>query len=616
MIIVENDNSREKTTLDTIIQKAGEEEIEVVIDERATGEKIIKVLKEEREYCLNSVYGGELAECWCSQCDLKGYGTVVVLFGIANGEYIEKIKEKNNDAVIILYEPSYSILYAAIECMGIENFDKKTENIFLCMGKDGLSKLYNTMETMVGYENMKSIRMMVSPNYELIMKKECEEFKEICNQRLVNIMVDKNTMELFREEFIQNITDNIPDYIYQYGLGDLKDSFEDIDLKNIPAIIVAAGPSLDKNIRELKNAKGKAFIIAVDTALKSLAKENIVPDIAVTVDPHKPVALFDNEKINNVPLVYSLGANAKIKQVHKGMRIYQNSMSSILDSFIFRYEKKVMRLSTGGSVANDAFSLAQSLGFKTIICIGLDLAYPDNKRHTDNAYGKDKNNHINTEKKSYPEVEDIYGNMVKTEENMNVYRQWFERAVISFPDIKVIDATEGGAKKSGMEILTLKEAIERECKNSENVDFSKLLAATKPYFTDEERQTIKEYLNNISSEMDRVRERIKKGLAAYEKLDEFNRKHKYTGKEFQKNMDMIADINNWLTLDKDIEYLQLYVAEDDYKVKENLYEEKENVYEDIKHMVINGKKLINAMLNATYQVEEDMKLTAWKINNI
>lgn len=614
MIIVENNNKQEKTTLDTIIERAGQEEIEVVIDERITGKKIIKVLKENREYCLNSIYGEELAEFWCNQCDLKGFGTVVVLLGIANGEYIEKIREKNKDAAIILYEPSYSILYAAIECIGAENFDKKTENIFLCSGKDGLGELYNTMDTVIGYENRKNVRMMISPNYELIMSKECESFKELFIQRLINIDANKNTINKFAGEFLQNIIDNISDYIYQYGLGDLKELFGNIDLEGIPAVIVAAGPSLDKNVRELKNIKGKAFIISVDTALKSLAKENIVPDIAITVDPHKPIGLFDHEKINQVPLVYALGANANIKQVHHGMRIYENSTNSLLDSLIYKFEKRVLRLSTGGSVANDAFSLARELGFKTIIFIGLDLAYPYNKMHTESAYGMDLNNHISEEDDHYIQVEDIYGNMVKTEENMNIYRQWFEREVGLYPDIKVIDATEGGAKKRGMEILTLKDALQRECKSDKGVDFSKLMGELTPYFTEEEKSEIINYLNNIDDEMEALRKKMREGIMAYDKLDEFNRKQKYTGKEFKNTIDKITDINNFISDNKEMEYLQLYVAEEDYKLREVVFDEKDNLYEDIKHMAENGKRLINSMIDATYQIEKDMTLAAEKIN--
>ncbi len=613
MIIVENSNGK-KTTLDTIIEKAAEEEIEVVIDERITGKKIIKVLKENREYYLNSIYGGELAEYWCNQCELKGFGTVVVLFGIANGEYIEKIKERNKDASIILYEPSYSILYGAIQCIGTENFDKKTENIFLCVGKDGLSDLYNTMDTVIGYENIKNVRMMISPNYELIMRRECEEFKELFNQRLLNIEVNKNTIKRFGQEFLQNTIDNISDYVHQYGLGDLKEAFEKIDLEGIPAVVVAAGPSLDKNIKELKNIKGKAFIISVDTALKSLAKEDIVPDIAVTVDPHKPIGLFDHEKINHVPLVYALGANADIKQVHHGMRIYENSTNSILDGFIYKLEKRVLRLSTGGSVANDAFSLARELGFKTVILIGLDLAYPYNKMHTEGAYGKDADNKIKESDTHYIQVEDIYGNMVRTEENMNIYRQWFEREADLYPDIRIIDATEGGAKKKGMEILTLRDALKRECKNDEGLDFQRVIGELAPYFNAEERSEIIDYLNNIDFHMEALRKKMREGIKAYDKLDELNRKQKYTGKEFTGAIEKITEINNLVSDNKEMEYLQLYVAEEDYQLREVVFEEKDNLYEDIRHMANNGKKLVNSIIDATYEIERDMKLAAEKTN--
>ena len=167
-----------------------------------------------------------------------------------------------------------------------------------------------------------------------------------------------------------------------------------------------------------------------------------------------------------------------------------------------------------------------------------------------------------------------------------------------------------------MEILTLKEAIQRECKSDKNMDFPSIIASLKPYFTHEEKHEMIEYINNLSDEMNSTRERMKEGIRAYDKLDEFNRKQKYRGKEFQKTMDKIADINCWLTDSIEMKYLLLYVAEDDYKIKGELYEEKENSYEDIKHMITSGKELINSMINATYQIEEDMKQAAEKINSI
>lgn len=54
-------------------------------------------------------------------------------------------------------------------------------------------------------------------------------------------------------------------------------------------IVVAAGPSLNKNINELKKAKGKSLIIAVDTALKPLLRAGIVPDMFLLLMHKNPL---------------------------------------------------------------------------------------------------------------------------------------------------------------------------------------------------------------------------------------------------------------------------------------------------------------------------------------
>jgi hypothetical protein len=51
-----------------------------------------------------------------------------------------------------------------------------------------------------------------------------------------------------------------------------------------PAILVAAGPSLDKNIDLLSEAKGKALIMSSDTTFPVLLKKGIIPDLVVTIE--------------------------------------------------------------------------------------------------------------------------------------------------------------------------------------------------------------------------------------------------------------------------------------------------------------------------------------------
>src|SRR5688500_9262099 len=53
----------------------------------------------------------------------------------------------------------------------------------------------------------------------------------------------------------------------------------------VPAIVVAAGPSLDANIDALREVGEHAIIIAVDTALRPLLAAGISPHVVVAVDP-------------------------------------------------------------------------------------------------------------------------------------------------------------------------------------------------------------------------------------------------------------------------------------------------------------------------------------------
>ena len=47
-------------------------------------------------------------------------------------------------------------------------------------------------------------------------------------------------------------------------------------------------------------------------------------------------------------------------------------------------------------------------------------------------------------KKEVYVIKDIYGNDVKTDYAMDIYRRWFENQIILHKDIEVIDAMEGG----------------------------------------------------------------------------------------------------------------------------------------------------------------------------
>ena len=94
--------------------------------------------------------------------------------------------------------------------------------------------------------------------------------------------------------------------------------------KNVPAIIVAAGPSLDKNIDQLKKAEGKSFIIATDTAVKFLIAHDINYDAIITIDPRKSLKHLKDERCFKYPIFTLLDARNGILEMNVGRKIWIN----------------------------------------------------------------------------------------------------------------------------------------------------------------------------------------------------------------------------------------------------------------------------------------------------
>lgn len=67
--------------------------------------------------------------------------------------------------------------------------------------------------------------------------------------------------------------------------------------------MVAAGPSLNKNIQVLKKAKNRLFILAVDTAVKPLIKAGIKPDAFITIDAKKSPDLIKIDGAETIPVI-------------------------------------------------------------------------------------------------------------------------------------------------------------------------------------------------------------------------------------------------------------------------------------------------------------------------
>lgn len=578
----------------------------VIIEESVNKEIIVSVKDDKgKEYYLNSRYNdSEMVKQWIEQQEKIKYQEILVVFGLSNFNAVRKMLENIDETnLVLLYEPDAEIFKKIINYVDITDI-LANGNVMLCVESVNDIFLEIFAESTVTYEKINKIRYFKMWNYEKLYSKSLKKVIQKFFEKIEYHYIERNTIFHFSEGLIKNKYISCRDSISQYSVNQLRDSIAKINSHgNYPAILVSAGPSLDKNIDELKNALGKCFIVAVDTSIKTLLNHGIRPHIVVSVDSHKDMILFEHKEFYNIPLLICDQSNVDITKIHSGKRFYFKTYDSYLAEIYREFKNEEMLiLETGGSVANDAFSFAMFLGFKDIIMIGQDLAYPNNKRHSGDAYGE--NEKLDATKEYY-EVEDIYGGKVLTEKNMDMYRIWFENKIMIYDYLNVIDATEGGAKIHGTKIMTLSDAIKEYCQ--EERDFYKIIDDIKPCYSEEERVKIEEYLDSIPEQLEEIKKKLQNGIRQYDKIGELSRKGKNHTKEYSTLVAKVGELLKYIDNNALIGIVSLYNKKEQYEVKDSIYDEKENQEENIKDIVAQGTKLFNTYIKSIDKFKEELE---------
>lgn len=570
--------------------------------------RIVAVEKNGRFYPLNSLYNPQNAsKQWAKQFYRPeiNENSVIIVFGIADGRSVLELSRKRKECTIIIYEPCQEIFWKAMEC---DEVAELAENDNICITVKGVNEEYffHALQTVLNYSNYQLVVQSVLPNYLQLFKTEYKEMLEIYKSVIELIVFTRNTMILRGIEIQHNTYALTKDMIEQRSDVQLMDIIDKKKMNGLPAILVAAGPSLDKNVTQLKDIKNKAFIMVVDTALNTVLENGIVPDMTMSIDSRKPLVLFKNDKFKDIPIALSMNSNKDVVKLNASKHFYEIDEEGYLKKLLEANEKESVQLPTGGSVATSALALLHEMGFKTIILVGQDLAYPGGVEHTAAAYGKGNDN-VDTKKKDYIEVEDNYGNTVLTEANMNIYRKWIENYIGAYSDLKVINATEGGAKIAGTEFISLHEAIERYC--TDEYEVSGLLDIP-PYLDESERSGIVQAIKNIPEQIEVLEEYIGKAKKIYSKIDGLNGKGKTNSSQMNRAMTEIAQINEHIDDLYVSNMLQVYIAKTDYEIQAEVlkYKENDSALKLVNDFVEQGMKILDAYMEAITELRKDVPL--------
>jgi hypothetical protein len=497
------------------------------------------------------------AETWAAgiKCEDK---YVVIVSGFGLGYHIKALAARMPaDALLIIAEPNLALLSAALRTVDlVDVLASPRVMLFTSLDRGSIverleprSVLFTagTGALFVGH----TASMQLAPDFHAAFQKLVTEFVAFTRIGFVTLMLNNVTT-------CKNIANNLGRYVSTPPVDLLHNAYA-----GLPAVLVAAGPSLQKNMHLLKELLGeeemealrhkgtkalreedggttdapaplsasvppclsafpksrrKAVIIAVQTMLKPLLAAGIEPDFVTSLDYNTVSTRFfenleESGTTGRVHLVAEAKANWNV------LDVFQGSMSVIHNDFAERLLRGTfpprMGMKAGATVAHLSFYLAEFLGCNPIILTGQDLGFVDGLYYKPGTaihetWGVELSRFNTLETKEWErivrsrtilrKIPDIHGHPMYTEEQFFVYLQQFERDFAA-SRCKIIDATEGGAKKQHVHVMPLRQAIDDYCQTPMTNYASPALPPWKTWHCDTDA--------HLSRAVDALRERRK-----------------------------------------------------------------------------------------------------------
>lgn len=303
------------------------------------------------------------------------------------------------------------------------------------------------------------------PTGELFFKKAVEaDMGLLLHYPSIRAIENSDIQEIFYKLWVQDASvkqnSGLLDINFYHNINNcghrVKELFPLMKGKRI--VVVAAGPSLDKNLQVLqeKSKEKKDFLImVVGTAFRKMLAAGIKPDFVAFMDAQaRTFAQLDGLTEEEVPLLVDSTAYWRIAAEYMGECYLACQQGfSLAEQLAEANDYHLFR--TGGSVTTLALDIAISGEASEIICIGMDMAYTGDVSHANGTMDKH-----DTKNEKTILTEGYFGGQVKTTHLFNIYRSWIEHRISECTDIRFINATEGGALVHGMENMSLKEALE------------------------------------------------------------------------------------------------------------------------------------------------------------
>ncbi|KAF3363369.1 Uncharacterized protein PHSC3_000057 [Chlamydiales bacterium STE3] len=408
------------------------------------------------------------AQEWARTLSLEN-SNVLFVYGIGLGYYYVPLKSwlaADNCRQLIFLEDNLSVITHFLQTdVATDILKNRQVQLFYLQDLDDAE----TFEVIYWSTMMAKLKVSALQSYQRTKKSFFEELtiKLAYDAALKNALLDEYLR--FGAGFFRNFYPNMLKLHHSYWGNRLFEKFQ-----KVPAIICGAGPSLEKHIKHLGELTNKALIFAGGSSLNALSAQGVIPHFGAGIDPNPAQYLrLSSNSAFEVPFFYRNRMHAEAFDTIRGPRLYISGSGGydIAEWYEEKFGLESDFLDEGHNVVNFCLEVASRLGCDPIILVGMDLAFTDMKAYApgviDNAQltEKDLLGDVQDDDKAILRT-DIYGNPVYTLWKWIAEADYIGNFSKSHPELKIINATEGGIGFPGVENQTFKQASEQLLKKA------------------------------------------------------------------------------------------------------------------------------------------------------
>lgn len=290
-----------------------------------------------------------------------------------------------------------------------------------------------------------------------------DEFGAVRKRNREKKQINANTLRRFGNLWLRNMCRNLAHMRDLPGISRFAGA-----AAGIPALVLAAGPSLDRVLPFLPDLARRCVVIAVDTAVRACVRAGVEPDFILLVDPQywawrhldglecpKSVLITESAAW---PAVFRFNCRA----------VFLCSSLFPLGRFLEERTGKKGELGAGGSVSTTAWDFACHLGSTRIYMAGLDLGYPGRRTHFSGGIFEERA-HVASCRLApaetagylalygagpYP-VPDYRGGTVLTDKRLILYAWWFESRIAARSGTETCTLTPEGVRIPGFSVASI-----------------------------------------------------------------------------------------------------------------------------------------------------------------